>query len=118
MGAIESILSAFGLKKAVVLAGALGGAISGALLPGPLALLEALWLRVVAGAAAGSVLAGFGAQPVLLALEKPDSYLQGVALGIGLVGLSFVFKVAKAWNDFDLSAVFAKVVDKFTGRIQ
>lgn len=33
MGALESILSALGLKKAVVLAGMVGGAISGALLP-------------------------------------------------------------------------------------
>lgn len=118
MGAIETCLSALGLKKAVLLAGMLGGAISGAVLPGPLAVLEAWWLRTVTGAAAGSVLAGYGAQPVLAALEKPDSYLQGVALAIGLVGLSMVFKVAKAWNDFDLSTTLGKVVDKFLGRIQ
>lgn len=118
MVAIETALSALGLKKAVLLAGMLGGLISGAVLPGPLAVLEAWWLRSVTGAVAGSVLAGFGAEPVLLALDKPDTYLQGVALAIGLVGLSFVFKVAKAWNDFDLSTALGKLVDKLMGRIQ
>lgn len=117
MGALESILSALGLKKAVVLAGMFGGAISGALLPGPLVILEALWLRLVAGLACGGLLAGYGAETVTRALDKPDSYLHGVAIGIGLVGLSIVFKVAKAWNDFDLGGALVQLKDKLLGRI-
>ena len=114
---LESILSALGLKKATVLAGLLGGAISGAVMPGPLAALQAIWARALAGAACGSVLAGYGAQPLAQVLEKPD-YLQGVALGLGLFGLSFAFKVITAWNDFDLSTTLKQLVDKLLGRLK
>lgn len=111
---IDAFLAALGLKKLVVLAGLLGGGISAGLLPGPLALLGAWWKRLLCGAASGAVIAGFGAETLAQVLEKPN-YLSGIALGLGLFGLSFVFKVLKAWNEFDLGARLGAIVDKFTG---
>jgi len=118
MLAIETALSALGLKKAVVLAGLLGGAISGGIMPGPLDALRTLWARVATGAVCGSVLAAFGAQPILLALDRPDTYLQGVALGLGLFGLSFAFKLMKAWSEFDLGGVLGRLIDKLMEKIK
>lgn len=111
---IDTALAALGLKKLVVLAGLLGGGISAGLLPGPLAALGALWKRAVCGAVSGAVIAGFCAEPLSQALEKPN-YLSGIALGLGLFGLSFVFKLLKAWNEFDLGATLGKIIDKYTG---
>ena len=116
MGALESLLSALGLKKAVTLAGLAGGAISGLLLPGPLAAINWLWLRVTLGAVCGAGIAGYGAAPLTAALEKPD-YLQGIALGLGLFGLSFTFKVLKTWNDFDLGSALVQLKDNLIGRL-
>jgi hypothetical protein len=115
---LETLFSALGLKKVVVLAGLLGGAISGGIMPGPLAVLQALWARVATGAVCGSVLAGYGAQPLLFALDRPDTYLPGAALGLGLFGLSFAFKVMKAWNEFDLGGTLGRLIDKLMEKIK
>jgi hypothetical protein len=112
--AIDAVLAALGLKKLAVLAGLLGGGISAGLLPGPLALLGALWKRLACGAISGAIIAGFGAVPLSEALDKPN-YLSGIALGLGLFGLSFVFKLLKAWNEFDLGATLGKIIDNWTG---
>lgn len=111
---IDTVLAALGLKKLVVMAGLLGGGISAGLLPGPLSVLGALWKRVVCGAISGAVFAGYCAEPLSQFLEKPN-YLSGIALGLGLFGLSLVFKLLKAWNEFDLGATLGKIVDKWIG---
>lgn len=117
MGAIESVLAWLGLKKVVVIAGLFGGGISAAVLPGPLVVLTKTWTRVLIGAVCGAAIAGFGAAPLAAELGKPD-YLPGIALGCGLFGLSFVFKVLKAWEQFDLGATLQKVIDKLLGRVK
>jgi len=104
---MEAWLSAFGLKKAVLLAGFLGGAISGGLLPGPLSVLSHPLVRALVGGFCGMGIAAHGAQPLAQWLDRPDS-VEGVAIGLGLFGLSFSFKVMHAWNDLDLSTVFNK----------
>lgn len=114
---LDAALAAVGLKKLVVLAGLLGGCISGGVMPGPLSILGALWKRLACGALCGGVIAGFGAVPLAEALEKPG-YLSGIALGLGLFGLSFVFKLLKAWNDFDLGAALGAFVNRWTGGIK
>lgn len=111
---LDAFLAAIGVKKAIAFAGLLGGAISAGVMPGVLIALGALWKRIAAGAACGTALAGFGAEPLSQLLEKPG-YVNGVALGLGLFGLSFVFKVLKAWNDFDVSGALGRLVDRFIG---
>lgn len=111
---IDGLLAAIGFKKALAAAGLAGGAISGGVMPGVLAAFAALWKRVACGAVCGALIAGFGAEPLALALEKPN-YQAGLALGLGLFGLSFVFKVLKAWNDFDLGGALGRVIDRFIG---
>lgn len=111
---LDVFLTALGIKKAVAVAGLLGGAISAGVMPGVLSALGALWKRLAAGSACGSVIAGFCAEPLALYLAKPE-YMTGIALGLGLFGLSFVFKVLKAWNDFDVSGALGRLVDRFTG---
>lgn len=107
---MEALLSAFGLKKAVLLAGFLGGAISGGLLPGPLSVLARPAVRAMVGGCCGLGIAAYGAMPLALWLHRPDS-VEGVAIGLGLFGLSFAFKVIRAWNELDL----ASVINKFMG---
>jgi hypothetical protein len=116
MAFLEGVMAALGLKASTSwLAGLVGGGISAGVMPGPLAALAAAWKRIVVGAACGCAIAGFGAEPLAIALERPQ-YLQGVALGLGLFGLSAVFKLLKAWNDFDLGGVIGRIVDKLLGR--
>lgn len=108
---LDAFLAWVGVKKALAIAGLLGGAISGGVMPGVLASLDAIWKRVLAGSACGAAIAGFGAEPLALAMTKPE-YTHGIALGLGLFGLSFVFKVLKAWNDYDLSGALGKLLDR------
>ena len=111
---LESILSAIGLKKAAVLAGFVGGAISGAILPGPFGAMQYWWARVLAGATCGSAIGGYFAGPVARYLERPDDF-NGIAFGLGMIGLSFAFKVIKTWNDFDLGGALGRLLNKWTG---
>lgn len=117
MGALDALLAALGLKKAVLIAGLIGGAVSGGVMPGALAALDALWKRVACGAVCGAAIAGYCAAPLAEALEKPN-YLSGIALALGLFGLSFVFKVLKAWNEFDLSGAIGRLVDRLIGGLK
>lgn len=112
---MDVLLGALGLKKLVVLAGFVGGAISGGVMPGALAVLDRLWKRVLGSAVSGAAIAGFAAEPLAAALERPG-YLQGIALGLGLFGLSFVFKLLKAWYDFDLGGVLSRLIGNYIGR--
>ena len=114
---IDNVLLWLGLKKAVVIAGIIGGAISAGVMPGALAALNGMWQRMLCGAIAGGAIAGYGAEPLSRALDRPD-YLQGVAIGLGLFGLSFVFKVLKTWNEFDIANKLDKLIDGFLGRIK
>lgn len=110
----DAFLAGLGIKKVLAIAGLLGGAISGGVMPGVLGALGALWKRVLTGAASGAVIAAFAAEPLAVELGRPD-YKTGIALGLGLFGLSFVFKVLKAWNDFDLGGTLGRLVERFTG---
>lgn len=114
---MDAIFGLLGLKKAVVVAGAVGGAISGATLPGPLTILAQVWKRMFAGAICGAGFAGYGAEPLAAALERPN-YIMGIALATGLLGLSFFFKLLKAWNDLDLSAAVKTLVDNLIGKLK
>ncbi len=111
---IESLLSAIGLKQAAVLAGLVGGAISGAILPAPSFALLALWARASAGGVCGAAIGGYCAGPVAAWLGRPDDF-NGIAFGLGLVGLSFAFKVIKTWNDFDIGGAITAILNKRTG---
>lgn len=115
MGSIDAVLAAFGLKEVVIVAGFVGGAISAMVMPGVLATVDALWKRVLGGSICGAMIAGYVAGPLVSALEKPE-YLNGVALALGLFGLSFVFKLLKAWNEFDLGGALGRVIDNLIGR--
>lgn len=114
---LATVGTALGWVGPEAIAGLFGGGISGGLLPGPLALLDKLWKRVVLGAVCGCVLAAYAAQPLAAALERPE-YLRGVGLGLGLFGLSFAFKLMEAWNAFDARDTLRRVVDKLLGRAQ
>ncbi len=116
MGVLEAVLAWMLLKSPVLAAGFAGGVISAGILPGPLAVLTRLWTRLMCGAAAGTVIAGFGAEWVAAELGKPEN-VNGCALALGIFGLSFVFKLLKAWNEFDLGGVVGKLVDKITERV-
>lgn len=113
---LDAFLAAIGIKKVLAVAGLVGGAISGGIMPGVLGALEGWWKRVLAGAASGAAIAAFAAEPLALALNRPD-YVHGIALGLGLFGLSFVFKVLKAWNDFDVGGALGRVVDRLINSI-
>jgi hypothetical protein len=100
---MEALLSALGLKKAVVLAGLVGGAISGGIMAGPLAMLQNIVVRIAVSAICGAGLAGYGADTIAGWLERPGA-VQGVALGLGLFGLSTTLKIITAVQAFDLTA--------------
>lgn len=112
---MDNLLIWFAAKKAVLLAGMFGGGISGGVMPGALASLQSIWIRIGCGAICGAAIAAFGADPMSRALARPD-YLEGVALCLGLFGLSFTIKVLKAWNDFDFSGKLDKLIDIFIER--
>lgn len=114
---MDNFLIWWAAKKGILLAGMFGGGISGGLMNGALVAIGSVWGRVTCGAICGAAIATFGAAPLAKALERPD-YLEGVALCLGLFGLSFVFKVLKAWNDFDLSSTLTKIIDAAIGRIK
>lgn len=104
MGALESLLSALGLKQAALLAGLIGGGIGGAILPGPLSALGRIWQRLAIGAVCGAAIGGYCAGPLARYLGRPDDF-NGIAFGLGLVGLAFAYKVAKTWAELDLAGV-------------
>lgn len=110
---LATLLQLFGLKQVPFFAGLVGGAISGAILPGPLAAISSLIVRIGCGSLCGGFISGYCAEPLAAALSKPD-YLPGIAIGVGFAGLSFFFKVLSAWNALDLSAILARVIDNFT----
>lgn len=114
MGALESLLSALGLKKAVAAAGMVGGVISGAILPGPLAALKSLALRTLAGGFCGAAIAWFCAGPAAAWLDRPDD-VEGVAFCLGFAGLSIAFKCISTWNDFDLGGLVSRLINNRTG---
>lgn len=112
---LETLLLLVGIDRGVLIAGMVGGAISASFMshaePSP------VWRRLSIGALTGGCIAGFAAEPLSKELHRPE-YLQGVALGLGVFGLSFISKVLKAWNEFDLSGTLAKVIEIILGRIK
>lgn len=108
---LEAALQFLGLKKLPFLAGLLGGAISAGVMPGPLAALTSHLVRMTCGALCGGIIAGYGAEPLALAFQRPE-YSNGIAFGLGFVGLSFFFKVLGGLNSVDFGAIITSYLRK------
>jgi hypothetical protein len=101
----------------ILIYGFAGGAMSAGLLPGPLAVIARWWLRLPIGGACGAIIASGAAAPLALWLGRPE-YSLGVALGVGFVGLAFLFKLLATWNELDLGSYARAVLDALIGRFK
>ncbi len=98
--ALEGLAAALGLKFKIIVAGAVGAFISLRFFEG-LGLGER-WCTFLGGWALGAYLS----EPVTKYLELPAAMEIGLAIGIGLFGMSIAAAVIKVVRDTDWSAIF------------
>lgn len=97
---LEALFTALGLKFKVVIAGAIGAFVSLRFFDG-LKTAER-WMTFVGGWAIAAYLAG----PVTLYLELPAAVELGMALGIGLFGMSIAAALIRVIKETDWTAIF------------
>jgi hypothetical protein len=102
MELLEAILSALGLKFKVVIAGAVGAFVSLRFFDG-LGTAER-WTTFVGGWA----LAAYLGNPVTLYLELPAAMELGIALAIGLFGMSIAAALIRVIRDTEWLAIFKR----------